>query len=949
MSKTLKRSYSDISSLEESLKELSLNDIYLEENYKDFDILKILEKYEEQSYQDKDAYEELFKLNYEKKTKESDIECEKGTEASLEKQYHFNKKLFDTCLKITETLKDNLDITQNLINNESGLSETLDPILFIENLFNLYNTKIDEIKKIANEQENVEDYMKIMEQTKTLEKDIEILVRNKSIIDKEYFESLLFFKEIVIKYEKLITKYYDTSSVVEYMIMLKQCIEIYDNTYSMLYSEYITIEKINNNILTLIFILKSFRDILCSTAYKLSNISSDFKKEEIYKKNVNVEKCVNIISLIEDEEEQKKIKKQKTILYKISQFYNYIKTKSSEIFKIFPQIVQESGKMMAFAGNCIVKAMTYKSNNEIFNLSIKGIQKEVSEEFTKYLFKNNYKFDLYTKYSNYLLPGESVLSTETYKIITLIQIIAIILCKTFSTQTKVWKIANYVTEKIINYINIKYDVKFIKNYIEKMRTSFSCIYTTLGYYGKYIIDSTFTNFVYSNFTFICGRIVQFVSYSFDNTTNVLKSLCTGFKDAMFDSVFNLQSYLNTTNVDILNDNKVDKMIDNIILNGIDTIKEDYVKNSNKTYYLGLFNPFNITHNLNIETVFSTTKTAVAGTIIGNILNDISNDKIIKEINIKIDDITNINDINNFQGDMELFLNQKSDNINKLTNLIINNFDSNNDIITQDSIVVIENNLSDDKTKFKNELQNLQEKSNELLKINLSNELYKILSENIKKNKNIDDQNKYNLLELLNNEKYYKDEKENINIFKQLLNWIYGILNSLKQITLKELVDIIKNKAEYVAKYSYKKIKKGIKFICTTALNLPNTCYNSLSAMNIRIIYNRLSVSIISGCTSMLNLSLNFKDIYNFVQYVLDMNYILYKKHKIKLPPRDPLKFMFQVPKTMKTLDLAKKYSTLQYKKLIGKEPKQLQYDKKELDKTLEEESKKRYKKDDIIV
>ena len=140
-----------------------------------------------------------------KKTKESDIDCEKGTEASLEKQYHFNKKIFDTCLKITETLKDNLDITENIMNNESGLSETLDPILFIENLFNLYDTKIDEIKKIANEQENVEEYIKIMEQTKTLEKDIEILVRNKSILDKEYFESLLFFKEIVIKYEKLIS------------------------------------------------------------------------------------------------------------------------------------------------------------------------------------------------------------------------------------------------------------------------------------------------------------------------------------------------------------------------------------------------------------------------------------------------------------------------------------------------------------------------------------------------------------------------------------------------------------------------------------------------------------------------------------------------------------------------------------------------------------------------
>ena len=87
-------------------------------------------------------------------------------------------------------------------------------------------------------------------------------------------------------------------------------------------------------------------------------------------------------------------------------------------------------------------------------------------------------------------------------------------------------------------------------------------------------------------------------------------------------------------------------------------------------------------------------------LFGNILNDISNDTILKEINTKIDDITSINDINNFQGNMELFLNKKSDNINKLTNLIINNFDSNNDIITQDSIVIIENNLSDDKTKFK---------------------------------------------------------------------------------------------------------------------------------------------------------------------------------------------------------------------------------------------------------
>ena len=100
---------------------------------------------------------------------------------------------------------------------------------------------------------------------------------------------------------------------------------------------------------------------------------------------------------------------------------------------------------------------------------------------------------------------------------------------------------------------------------------------------------------------------------------------------------------------------------------------------------------------------------------------------------------------------------------------------------------------------------------------------------------------------------------------------------------------------------------------------------------------------------MLNLSLKFKDIYNFVQYVLDMNYILYKKHKIKLPPRDPLKFIFQVPKTMKTLDLAKKYSTLQYRKIVGKEPKQLKYDKKELDKILEGESKKRYKTDDTLV
>jgi hypothetical protein len=117
---------------------------------------------------------------------------------------------------------------------------------------------------------------------------------------------------------------------------------------------------------------------------------------------------------------------------------------------------------------------------------------------------------------------------------------------------------------------------------------------------------------------------------------------------------------------------------------------------------------------------------------------------------------------------------------------------------------------DESIQINEYMDKLKKESIKLLKLNISNELYQNLYENVSENKQLD------ILETKNDDNYFKRTEELLLI---LISLIIKLLKTIKTISIKEILSIITEKASIISKTFYSKITESIRNICIKTLNL----------------------------------------------------------------------------------------------------------------------------------
>ena len=881
------------------------------------DITKIMTSYQNKADIDLNNMKELFKQTY--KYDEVEDKCIDLKNESLDDLYTFNKKTFENSITIMETLKDTLKLSEEFINGNVSFSNDINPIIFIDILKRLYENEHKYITEEKYEYEiydNIEYIDNVLKNENNdllkLNKTMDKIIKKKSVIDNEYFSSLEFYKELTVKYEILIENAYDTYEIDKYILMVKTTVDIYDINYKLMYSDNITLDRIDSCIDILHFLIKRMRELLCSTAYKITKIDNNFEKSEIYKQNVNVSKCIETIQAIENEKLQQK--QQKSFIYK---FFEYVKNKVSKLISVF---LKSSGTILYHIKTYIIKAYISCANTFFFKTLSSGIVKEIKKELIYGYLGSKvtgklYEFDYIKKYNKYILPNDKILKSETVMFIQIIQILGIIFCSSLGTQKQFWNFTHKITNKLIKYIDKVYEIKFIRSGTDVIKKFFSVIYTTLGYCGDLFIDKIYSEFVYSIFSFICGNMIKIVSNSISDVTNIIKSLCVSFGDKMATSAISLYEYvlniIKNNNVDLLlSDNETDNLINNVIENGLESIKNTYSDNKGCSLYLGELNPFNLTAGMDIKklhtiNISQTESVKIAGaftsgTVIGSIINNITHETEKSTVN-HTRKLHNIDDIKNEIKKMDIQnidIQKLSEDVDDLSSKIANEALSESvDIISNSTQYIIKDKkYKNESIEIKNDINSLNKDFMKLLKNNISKELYNNASENvIKKNSVSYKENKIELLNQINKkENKYNEQKETNTLLQRIIDLIIKLLNIISNISITQILYMIKENAYNIAKTSYTRISEGIKQICIKAMNLPSVCYNSLSEVTVDVILNKIKLfgeqrleNIKYICSSPKKFFKLLKNSQKFIKYVSDLRYIIYGT-RLKIPKIDKI-------------------------------------------------------------
>ena len=910
------------------------------------EINNIMKSYEDKSKQELNDMKELFKNMYDD-SKDKCIDIEKDEKDNLEDIYKLNNKTFKNSITIMENLQNTLKLSEEFLKEKVTFSDELNPVVFIELINNLYENEYTYITTEKYEYQILnEDITTILHNEKydlfNLNKLIDKILKKKNIINNEFYSSLEFYKEVTVKYEKLIENAYNTNEIDKYLLMIKTTIDIYNNNYKIMFSKDIKLNEIDKCLNHGYFFINRLRELLCTTAYKITKIDEDFQNTDIYKENVNVQKCRETMELIEYDKLNKSKKRGSLI-------YNFFENIKKIVSCLIPVYLKDSGIILYNIKTNLIKFYIYASNTFLIKTITKGIKKEIKKEFImgyigSKITGEKYDFDPLNKYNEYILPDDKILKSETVMFIQIIQILGIIFCSTLGTSKQFWNYSKIITDKLIEYINKIYKIKFINSGIDEIKKFFNVIYTTLGYCGELIIDTVYYEFVYSIFTFICGNLVKFIS----NPIEILKDLSVNFTKSTYSSILSLYSYLENKaklNIDMVFNNKETNMlIENVINNGLISIKEIHEKNNGTSYYLGELNPFNIYAGTDITLVknFQVPKVEIIGTVIGSIISNKTqeinktNKIIIEEIKDKINE--EIKDVDN----ENINVLKLSKDIDELSDEIANISILNTvDILSNLSEYIIKNpKFSDESIEINDYMDKLKKESIKLLKLNISNELYQNVYENVSENKQLD------MLETKNDDNYFKRTEELLLI---LISLIIKLLKIIKTISIKEILSIITEKASIISKTFYSKITESIRNICIKTLNQPAKCYNNLSEITINIILEKINSfteqslkTVYSYCQGPKQFFKLLNKVYKFIIYISEIRFIIYgvktKIPNLKILLKGSIPFSKYAIKKSKdvTKIVTKKYRQYKYgpkKYKEGQKPLSIENIQKIMDKT----------------
>lgn len=848
-----------------------INESYFKILSKD-DIRDIMKNYEIKLDIDFNNMKELFKQMY--IYDEIEDKCIDVKKESYDNLHNINKKTFDNSITILNTLKDTLKISEDFNKGNIGFSADLNPLVFIDIINNLYEAEYEYIITEKYEYDildrNIEE---ILYDEKSdvikLNKLINKIMNKKNIIDNEFFLSLEFYKEITVKYEYIIDNAYNTDEIDKYILMIKTIIDIYDNNYKNML-DYTLLEEIDESMDNSYFFIKRMRELLCTTAYKISKIDTTFQNTEIYKANVNVQKCRETMEIIEYEKTKRK---SKSI---ITKFFEYIKNKVSKLINVF---LKTSGTILYHVKTYLIKFYIYSANTYLIQTLYKGLQKEIKNELIfGYLGSKvsgtSYEFNMLDKYNKYILPNEKILNSETVMFIQLIQILGIIFCATAGSSREFWNFSEKITKKLLDYIDNIYEIKFIRNSMTEIKKFFSVIYSSLTYCGELIIDTMYSEFVYSIFSFICGNIVKMIS----DPITILKDLSNKLGETTYSAILKLYEHINITikhfeNAElILNDKTTDNLLNEVIESGLTSIKNKHKIFNGVSSYFGELNPFNLFAGVNTESIQSIQSVKVAtatGVVIGSVINNITQETKNKNI---INDIQK--ELKNIQAN-NINIEKLSKDIDELSDEITNeNLSDAIDILSNSSEYINKN------PQYKNEaviinsnMKELNDETYKLLKINITDELYQNVTKNIN--------NKQNQIQIFKKENK-NNKQQSRNLILRILDLIIKLLSSIKNITLAQILYMIKEKAYQIAKSSYSRITESVKNICIRAINLPSECYDSLSEVTTNIIINKIKSYSETGleniqkiCSSPKVFFKLIKKVFKFIKYIAELRTIIY--------------------------------------------------------------------------
>jgi hypothetical protein len=877
MAKRTYKEYEDYKNILQNENIDNIEDEYFRILSKD-DIKNIMKNYEEQSDSDFHNMKELFKQMY--IYDEIEDKCIDIKNESYDNLNTINKKTFDSSITIIDTLKETLKLSEEFIKGNVTFSDDLNPVVFIDMIKNLYENEYDYIttEKYENELFNT-DVENILYDEKLdifkLNKLINKIIKKKNIIDNEFFSSLEFYKEVTVKYEHIIENAYDTFEIDKYILMIKTIVDVYDNNYKIMFSDKITLDKIDESLNYSYFFIQRMRELLCTSAYKISKIDRMFQNSDIYKANVNIQKCRETIQIIENE-------KHKGGKSMISKFFEYIKNKVSKILSVF---LKQSGTILYHVKTYLIKFYIYAANTYLIQTVIKGLQKEVKNELIfgylgSKITGSSYKFNILDKYNEYILPDEKILNSESVLFIQLIQILGIIFCSTAGTSKEFWRFSEKITKKLLEYINKIFEIKFITNCMTEIKKFFSIIYSSLSYCSELIIDTIYSEFVYSIFSFICGNIVKMIS----NPIDILKFLSKKLGETTYTSILKLYEHVDVLsksfeNYDvILNDKTTDNLINNVIENGLISIKNTHKINHGTSNYCGELNPFNLFAGVDTESIqnIQSVKLATVGTVIGSFINNITQETKNKSI---ISDIQK--ELKNLQV-KDIDIDKLSKDIDELSDTIANDALSDAvDILSNGSQYINKNpQYRNESTLINNNMKELKKDTLELLKINITDELYQNATKNANKEKQ---------MYIYKLEDNYDKQKQSRSLLLRILDLIIKLLYTIKNISIAQILYMIKSKAYEIAKYSYSRISESVRQICIKAINLPAVCYNSLSEVTTDTILNKIKLygekgleNVQKYCSSPKKFFKLVKKVFKFIKYVAELRYTIYGI-KTKIP------------------------------------------------------------------
>jgi hypothetical protein len=743
----------------------------------------------------------------------------------------------------------------------------------------------------------IEEYIS-KENDNNKKKEYSLVLSELQKIDSEYNDSINFYYYVCNEFKDL--KENDRDKISEYVMINKFCIDTYWDNKNKLYNiETITIENIKRNNDTSIILLNEIKRSLCVSAYKIALYNPLFEEQEIYKKNVNKDKCLETMLDIESG----KLKQSEDITGEsfIRKFYRKIMEKVLKYTKIYSSNL--TSKLLYHMKAKMIENCVKIANTTLFI----GFAKQAAFDVGLGIY-NVYQGKSFNIYNDYLYKGDNIIQTETILLIRLIQILAITFCKSLTNQYITWNCIKLITKKIINLFNEFTPFPYSEIGYGILRKAANCICTTFAYYSPHFINSYFISIVYSQFTFICGTLVKMMV----DPRKVIENLAVDFGDTFSEMIIQLNDTIlgkiKTINLSV--QTNVNKFFDGVkeqtykvIDAGFDKIKEVLSTKFKKNFgYLpSQLNPVNLIADMSVSEMLLASKN-VNSKLITNTISDIaitggsiSAGKIIAE---------NLKGLTEDSGDVELEIEESDEienEIDDITDEIVDEVNKKSKETGKEKVDILENNediinkveklvgdfaknkikeTNDILTNAYNEVKKRKGKDIEESFQKVADLSIEILSKKITKEINRDTKEKltgkdekveyigYDKKRKREEDESEKEEKESESdkatrmLILQLLIWAKKSLIYIKEATIDELFNMIKNQSLRIINYSYEQTINMLRNKISNITNSLNSCKTTLATMNINLIFNKLN----SICNSVNDVFNYFMMSWNMLDY-----------------------------------------------------------------------------------